>query len=1303
MRGTIPILALALSAARGIGAGLPEGPTPDVPREGRAPGDYPNHTVIGVSWKMETRGTDDIRMDILGQGPLPWSLTAFAPGRYAPRLHVGDPEAASVNLGVDAFDVVFSGRIYDWSLDLEPWASCGAAWNPDPARGVILASVRRNGQEWGGPAFHGVVSIAVDVDTGAGYSMVDGSFGTGGLEVRVDQAGTEGAGIIDTAVAWFPYDMGWIGGHVATPDDDIEVRWHAEGRHSSRLPSDASEIVSWDEDQTVPIPPARVRLPGVNASGDGMLFTHSIDHQVGSTPRICAADPMADGSGWEVVMRPDNATDHEYMEDRGLAFSFLYIPYDSEHLTGGHIRGRDANVLNGRGQFTIRRLVTGRYELAIPGKTDADGFLLLGAAGRLASDTSLVGRNFLSYQAVPGDRFRIESRYYEGGGETPLEDTDFYFAWVDYVQPLAPPGFALTVEPPAITRHPASLDIEAGVDIEFQVEATGDAPLQYQWTKDGADLPGETGTALLLPEVGLEDAGAYRVRVTNGGGEATSNSAILRVLALPALTLQPVDVEAFTGDSVQLEAAATGTPPLRYQWQKDGADIAGATDPVLRLQDLEPADAGQYRVRVSNDLGETYSTTGRLTIIAVERAPVILVQPRDMTVQEGTEVAFTVEASGFPPPQFRWRFNGEDIANADAATLTLSRVSADASGAYQVTVFNSAGTVNSRMAVLTVVAAPVAPVITEHPASTTVAPGGTVTFRVAATGTPPLSYRWQFNGEDIANADAATLTLSRVSADASGAYRVVVSNSGGDAVSNAAILAVEGAPTPPRISAGPQDRTVTRGDAVAFSVTASGSPPLSYQWQMNGVDIPGATADRHEIAEAALSHAGSYRVIVRNPHGSVISEEATLVVLAPIVPPMVVSHPQSLTVREGESAAFTVVSTGSPPLAYQWQFNGTDIPGATASRHDIEAATSAHAGSYRVRVGNTGGSVISNEATLVVQLPVVPPLVVEHPRSLAVTEGESAAFMVVSTGSAPLVYQWRFNGVDIPGATADRHEIAEATLSHAGSYRVVVSNTRGSAISNPAILDVNERPPDGAVPVIVTQPRSRAALRGSTISFSVEATGNEPLSYQWRFGESNIPGARSSTFTIGNVQQVDTGSYRVVVSSADGFSVESDAAELSIATAPILLRQPEARSLPEGGTAVFEVEAEGIPPLSYQWQFNGTNIPGAASRQAAFRIEGVGPGDEGAYRVVVTDAQGTTVSEEARLTVTEALPDLIIDRVSLRGNVLTIEWGGGPGIVLQIKADLDDPVWQDVPGSEGRNSIQQLTLGFSAWYRLIRR
>ena len=258
------------------------------------------------------------------------------------------------------------------------------------------------------------------------------------------------------------------------------------------------------------------------------------------------------------------------------------------------------------------------------------------------------------------------------------------------------------------------------------------------------------------------------------------------------------------------------------------------------------------------------------------------------------------------------------------------------------------------------------PVITTQPASQTVSPGANVAFNVAATSATPLSYQWLKNGFDLAGANAATLALSDVQEPDGGSYTAVVTNAVGSASSNAAILTVVPIVVPPAIVTPPQSQTADEGTAVMFEVTATGTAPLSYQWNKNGSPISGATGQTLNFASVTTNDAGSYTVTVSNSADSITSVAATLVVNEVPSAPSITSQPASQTVALGANATFTVIATGSSPLSYQWKHDGNAIPGATSSAYTIVGVVADDVGSYTVTVSNALGSVTSASAILTI-------------------------------------------------------------------------------------------------------------------------------------------------------------------------------------------------------------------------------------------------------------------------------------------------------------------------------------------------
>ena len=271
-------------------------------------------------------------------------------------------------------------------------------------------------------------------------------------------------------------------------------------------------------------------------------------------------------------------------------------------------------------------------------------------------------------------------------------------------------------------------------------------------------------------------------------------------------------------------------------------------------------------------------------------------------------------------------------------------------------------------------AAPCTPAaIATAPVITTPTPvyiGDTVTLSAAAaSGTAPLIYQWRqggvplSNGGYIAGVNSATLTLTSVPLAASGSYDVVVANGCGSAVSPSTPLTVNCKATT-ITGPTPASQTLNSGATAIFSVTATGSAPLSYQWRKHGVPIVGATSSTLTLTGITTDSAGSYDVLVTNPCGnSTQSGSATLTICAPAA---ITGQPASQAVGYGATAIFTVTATGTAPLTYQWRKGGVNIPGAITNPLALNAVTFANAGSYDVVVGNNCGSSTSLTATLTV-------------------------------------------------------------------------------------------------------------------------------------------------------------------------------------------------------------------------------------------------------------------------------------------------------------------------------------------------
>lgn len=290
----------------------------------------------------------------------------------------------------------------------------------------------------------------------------------------------------------------------------------------------------------------------------------------------------------------------------------------------------------------------------------------------------------------------------------------------------------------------------------------------------------------------------------------------------------------------------------------------------------------------------------------------------------------------------------------------------------------------------------------------------------------------------------------------------------------------------------PTHESVTEGGYVVLQALAKGAAPLRYQWQRNGVDVPGATTSALVIDPVSnADHGAAYRVVARNDVGSATSDAATLTVAS--LPPAIGTQPVAQNVVAGSAATFTVVMLPQgAPLQYQWRRNGSDIDGAIAASYTLGAAALGDSGAvFSVRITNSVGSVTSNGAPLTVTAAPVAPTITQQPAAVSAYVGQSAQFNVVATGSEPLRYQWRRNGQDIQGANGSSYQITAASLAdHGARFSVVVSNNSAvTRTSNEVLLTVTEPPADSGYYLLA---QSGPAVEGTMVFANGSQTFRSP-------------------------------------------------------------------------------------------------------------------------------------------------------------------------------------------------------------------
>lgn len=500
-----------------------------------------------------------------------------------------------------------------------------------------------------------------------------------------------------------------------------------------------------------------------------------------------------------------------------------------------------------------------------------------------------------------------------------------------------------TYAAPTVT-NPVNATVNAGDVAVFSATAKGAAPLTYQWLKNGVAIPGSATNAYTTPPATSADSGAlFSLRVSNGYGEATSAPATLTVVTLasdyPVITSSPVAANVCSNSTVTLSVAATNA--TGFQWEFNGTPIVGATNSTYTIANAQPAQSGVYTCVVSNALASV--TTSPVT---VSIGSTITTQPANASVTAGQVGTFTVAATGQGPFTYQWYkiapsgVTGAAIVGAVSGTYVTPVTGTNDSGSqFYAIVTDACGTVyTSSTATMTVLAGDVPPTIVQQPAGEIVAPGASATFSALASGTPTITYQWyripagQAAGAAVGGATGASYTVpsgETAVANNGDQYYVIATNAYGQATSQDATLAVSNGIL---ITKQPVSQYVQVGQTATFSVTATSTLPLTYQWfeavpgSGNFTAIAGATSASYSVTNTMASEYGTVvYVVVSNSASSLTSASAGLFVgalnqIANLCSSTWLPHGSTVELGAGTgNCSFQLTDAGSQSGQLVWQ------------------------------------------------------------------------------------------------------------------------------------------------------------------------------------------------------------------------------------------------------------------------------------------------------------------------------------------------------------------------------------------------
>ncbi|MEM7220381.1 MAG: PKD domain-containing protein [Pseudomonadota bacterium] len=778
------------------------------------------------------------------------------------------------------------------------------------------------------------------------------------------------------------------------------------------------------------------------------------------------------------------------------------------------------------------------------------------------------------------------------------------------VEPMnMPPSAAFTVTP-TNGIIPLAITVDGSGSSDSDGTVVG-----YTWSfGDGFNGSGQS-----LFHTYLVD-GTYTITLTvtdeDGASASTTQTVVADPPVLPSITNQPQPQSILVGEGTSFSVAALGTPPLSYQWRKNGVDLPAATGTSFTLASAGLLDDGDvYSVRVSNAAGNVVSN-GALLSVNAPPTPAFSVTPDNAPIPFTAtfDATASIDIDG-SIAAYDWDFGDGSAAGSGETTthtytsdgnFTVTLMATDDEGA-------AASTTRS-------VRANIRP-IADFSASTTLglAPVG-ISFDATASVDPDgsiTSYAWTFGDGNIGAGPTPSHTFGP------GTWTVTLTVTDNDGAQHSVSMDVIGNQAPvPAFSVDNPIGLVPHSITVDASSSTDPDAPAdsiaSYSWNFgDGTTASGVSASN------TYTTAGIYIVTLTVTDSRGESASTTQQVVANLPPvanftasPEVGLIPLAVTVDGAASS-----DPNGTVDSYAWDFGD----GATASGQ-IATHSYAAVGSYTITLTVTDNDGATNTTTRTV-IANTPPSAAFSTDALPAVAQLPFAFDASASSDANGTieqYDWDFGDGGSATGTTTSH-----TYASAGTYTVTLTVTDNNGATDSASQTLVVDPL--LAPVINAQPQDVTIPNGATATFNVTASGTPPLSYQWFRDGNALAGETGTSFSVAAFEPENGAEFTVSVTNVVT-TVTSQQALLTVIQPPVVTQPPQSVSVEEGSTVVFDVQADGSTPFAYQWARNGNAIPGATDATLTLSSVSIGE-DLDQFSVTLSNLAATVTSASATLDV----------------------------------------------------------------------